>query len=59
VRHAELVVSKSSQLLVGFKTLTAFEMLRRWIAKARKSKLSTRVIVLFVAALFLPWCGYA
>ena len=32
---------------------------RKWLAGARKSKLSTRVAVLFVAAFILPWCVYA
>jgi signal transduction histidine kinase len=32
---------------------------RSWPARARKSKLSTRVAVLFAGALILPWCAYA
>jgi signal transduction histidine kinase len=32
---------------------------RNWLAGARKSKLSTRVTVLFVGAFILPWCVYA
>ena len=30
-----------------------------WLAKIRASKLSTRVGVLFVGALIIPWCAYA
>jgi signal transduction histidine kinase len=33
----------------------AFDLSRSWFARLRKSKLSTRVIALFVAAFFLPW----
>src|SRR6266436_4217555 len=32
---------------------------RNWLAGARRSKLSTRVTVLFVGAFILPWCVYA
>ena len=38
--------------------MSAFDM-RNWLARARRSKLSTRVIVLFVAAFILPWSAYA
>jgi len=38
--------------------LTAVNILRSWLAKVRKSKLSTRIAVLFVAALLLPWGAY-
>ena len=33
--------------------------MRGWLARVRKSKLSTRVAVLFGAAFVLPWCAYA
>ena len=33
--------------------------MREWLARVRKSKLSTRVAVLFAAAFVLPWCAYA
>ena len=39
--------------------MAARDMLRIWFAKARNSKLSTRVAVLFVGAFILPWCVYA
>ena len=39
--------------------MPAFDISRNWFARARKSKLSTRVTVVFVAALILPWCAYA
>jgi signal transduction histidine kinase len=39
-------------------TMTHFDM-REWLARVRRSKLSTRVTVLFGAALILPWCAYA
>ena len=39
--------------------MTAFDSVRTWLAKARTSKLSTRVTVLFAASLILPWCAYA
>src|SRR5258708_20031388 len=32
---------------------------RSWLARARRSKLSTRVTVLFIGAFFLPWGVYA
>jgi signal transduction histidine kinase len=32
---------------------------RNWLAGAHRSKLSTRVAVLFAGALILPWCVYA
>jgi signal transduction histidine kinase len=38
--------------------MAALDM-RNWFARTRTSKLSTRVIVLFGAALILPWCAYA
>jgi len=37
--------------------MAAFDM-RTWLAMVRRSKLSTRVTVLFVAAFVLPWCAY-
>jgi signal transduction histidine kinase len=39
--------------------MAARGMLRNWLAKARNSKLSTRVAVLFVGAFILPWGVYA
>jgi signal transduction histidine kinase len=39
--------------------MAAVDMLRNSLAKARNSKLSTRVAVLFVGAFILPWCVYA
>ena len=39
--------------------MAARGMLRNWLAKARNSKLSTRVTALFVGAFILPWCVYA
>jgi signal transduction histidine kinase len=33
--------------------------LRAWYGKVRRSKLSTRVTVLFAAAFVIPWCAYA
>jgi signal transduction histidine kinase len=33
--------------------------MRDWLARVRKSRLSTRVAVLFAAAFVLPWCAYA
>src|SRR5262245_51277872 len=33
--------------------------MREWLARVRKSKLSTRVAVLFGGAFVLPWCAYA
>ena len=33
--------------------------IRIWLARALRSKLSTRVTVLFVAAFIVPWCAYA
>ena len=33
--------------------------MRDWLASVRKSKLSTRVTILFAAALVIPWCAYA
>ena len=39
--------------------MAARDVLRNWLAKARNSKLSTRVTVLFVGAFILPWCVYA
>jgi signal transduction histidine kinase len=38
--------------------MAAFDM-RNWLAKVHGSKLSTRVIALFVAAVILPWGAYA
>jgi signal transduction histidine kinase len=35
-----------------------FDM-RRWLARMRRSKLSTRVTILFAAALVFPWFAYA
>src|SRR5688572_31546769 len=37
----------------------AFFEIRQWLASVRRSKLSTRLTVLFVAAIVLPWCAYA
>ena len=37
----------------------AFFDMRQWPASVRRSKLSTRLTVLFVAAIVLPWCAYA
>jgi signal transduction histidine kinase len=39
--------------------MAAHYVLRNWLEKARSSKLSTRVTVLFVGAFILPWCLYA
>src|SRR5882757_7691066 len=39
--------------------MAARNMLRNWLEKTRNSKLSTRVAVLFVGALILPWFVYA
>jgi signal transduction histidine kinase len=33
--------------------------MRKWLARVRESKLSTRVAILFVAAFIVPWCAYA
>jgi signal transduction histidine kinase len=33
--------------------------LRTWLTSVRRSKLSTRLTVLFVAAIVLPWCAFA
>jgi signal transduction histidine kinase len=33
--------------------------MREWVRRVRRSKLSTRLTVLFVAAIVLPWCAYA
>ena len=33
--------------------------LRTWLAAVRRSKLSTRLTIIFVAAIVLPWCAYA
>ncbi len=38
--------------------MAAFDM-RTWLGDVRRSKLSTRVTALFVAAFVLPWCAYA
>ena len=38
--------------------MASFDM-REWLASVRRSKLSTRLTVLFVAAIVLPWCAYA
>src|SRR6185312_9988749 len=38
--------------------MARFEGLRNGLARARASKLSTRVTVLFVGAFILPWCAY-
>ncbi len=38
--------------------MAIFDM-REWLASVRRSKLSTRLTVLFVAAIVLPWCAYA
>jgi signal transduction histidine kinase len=38
--------------------MAAFDK-RMWLARVRRSKLSTRVTVLFVVALILPWFAYA
>jgi signal transduction histidine kinase len=38
--------------------MAVFDM-RSWLARARKSKLSTRVTVLFIGAFILPWGIYA
>src|SRR4029077_20659981 len=38
--------------------MAVFDM-RSWLARARKSKLSTRVTVLFIGAFILPWVVYA
>src|SRR5205823_3645762 len=38
--------------------MAAFDM-RNWLARVYGSKLSTRVITLFVAAIVLPWCAFA
>ena len=38
--------------------MAVFDM-RQWLASVRRSKLSTRLTVLFVAAIVLPWCAYA
>ena len=35
-----------------------FDM-RQWLTAVRRSKLSTRVTILFAAALVLPWFAYA
>ncbi len=37
----------------------AFDMVRAWFVKARKTKVSTRVTIVFVATLTLPWFAYA
>ena len=37
----------------------AFFDMRQGLASVRRSKLSTRLTVLFVAAIVLPWCAYA
>ena len=37
----------------------AFFDIREWLAAVRRSKLSTRLTVLFVAGIVLPWCAYA
>jgi signal transduction histidine kinase/uncharacterized membrane protein YciS (DUF1049 family) len=39
--------------------LLSFDVLRNWAVKARKTRLSTCVIVLFAVALVLPWCAFA
>ena len=40
------------------RTMAPFD-LRTWLAAVRRSKLSTRLTIIFVAAIVLPWCAYA
>jgi signal transduction histidine kinase len=39
-------------------TMASFDI-RDWIGSVRRSKLSTRLTILFVTAIVLPWCAFA